>query len=115
MCIRDRSPIISPCQRKYLPVPGITHALIPLRAVGRHPAIITTDSPIRVLMDLVDQRVGCFKTPGCLHLVINDMSGKRGQFRFIIESRNFHKTKTMINERVEILDTELFYVLGFLL
>ena len=49
-------------------------------------------------MDLVDQRMGGFKTSGCRHLVINHMSGKRRQFRFIIEPRNFYKTETMIHK-----------------
>ncbi len=92
--IENKGFAVSACRTVAQPA----ETFVTLRAVGRHPAIITTDSPIRVLMDLVDQRVGCFKTPGCRHLVINDMSGKRGQFRFIIESRNFHKTETMINE-----------------
>ena len=50
------------------------HTFVTLRTVGRHAAIITAYTPISVLVNSVDHRVGGFQITRSLHFIINHLS-----------------------------------------
>ena len=52
------------------------HPLVPLRAVGRHSAVVSAKASGSVLVHQVEYLVGAGESSGGLHLIVGDYSGK---------------------------------------
>ena len=71
--------------------------LVPLRAVGRHTAIIAPDSPESVVVDLVDDRVGCLEMSRDGHLVVHHLPLEIAELRFVLQAFYLNVTETVVN------------------
>ena len=71
--------------------------LIPLRAVGRHTAIIAPDSPESVVVDLVDHGVGGLEMSRDSHLVVHHLPLEIAELRFVLQAFYLNVTETVVN------------------
>ena len=72
---------------------------ITLGAVGRHTAIVSTDSPIGILVKSVNQLLGSLERTVRCHFIIHHLTGEIIRCRFIVQTGYFHKTETMVNKQ----------------
>ena len=72
---------------------------ITLGAVGRHTAIVSTDSPIGILVKSVNQLLGSLERTVRCHFIIHHLTDEIIRCRFIVQTGYFHKTETMVNKQ----------------
>ena len=72
-------------------------SLVPLRTVGRHSAIVAPDSPESIVIDLVDDRVGCLEMSRDGHPVVHHLPLEVAELRFVLQAFDLNITETMID------------------
>ena len=74
------------------------HALVALRTVGGHSAVVASDAPIGIAVDAVDDVVGALETACNGHLIIHHLTSEVVQLWFLSESTQFNIAEAMIDE-----------------
>ena len=74
------------------------HALVALRTVGRHAAVVASQAPVGVPVHLIDRRVGRLETSRRGHRVVDDFSFQLLQVGLRGGSGNLDVTETVISE-----------------
>lgn len=73
-------------------------AFVALRAVGRHAAVVAANTPVSVLVNLVDHRIRGFELAGRLHLVVNHLAGEYVKRRFVAQARYLDVTEAVVGK-----------------
>ena len=75
-----------------------SHTLVALRTVGRHTAVIAANTPERIVVNLVDRRIGRLERTDRFHPVVIDFPFEIFQLGLVVQSGNLYETEPVIGE-----------------
>lgn len=73
-------------------------ALVSLRTVGRHAAVIAANAPIGILEHLIDRRIGSFETADRLHIVVDYLADEAFQLGLVVQARDLDEAEAVVGE-----------------
>ena len=74
------------------------HALVALRTVGRHAAVIAANAPIGILEHLIDRRIGSLETADRLHIVVDYLADEAFQLGLVVQARDLDEAEAVVSE-----------------